>query len=150
MADVERSAGGRRGGSLLLPASSFSAMAGGRFMVGVGCFVEAAEKEAAERGSDGVIPAEEEGVIAAVDDCERWRRVRSAGLLRRSWLLEERWPGVCDRGGMGGALSWASASYSSEGGGRESVGDTGAILCERTTLMFCGACGSPSRPSALA
>jgi hypothetical protein len=79
-------------------------------MVGVGCLVEAAEKEAAERGSDGVIPAEEEAdVIAAPDDCERWRRVRSAGLLRRSWLLDERWPGVCDRG-TGGALSWISAS----------------------------------------
>ena len=69
---------------MLLPASSFSAMAGGRFIVGVGCLVEAAEKEAAERGSDGVIPADETGVIAVADDCERWRRVRSAGLLRRS------------------------------------------------------------------
>lgn len=31
-----------------------------------------------------------------------------------------------------------------------SVGDTWAIFCERTTLMFCGDCGGRSRPPALA
>ena len=115
------------------------------------------EKEAAGAGTesdgDGAIPAEEaeEGVIAAADDCERWRMAMSAGLLRRSWLLDERWPGVCDRG-SGGARSWASpvALSSSEGGGRVSVGDTGAIFCERTTLMFCGGGGSLSRAAPLA
>ena len=30
------------------------------------------------------------------------------------------------------------------------MGDTGAILCERMILMFCGDCGCLSRPAALA
>jgi len=131
---------------------SSSEITGCRVKPGVGVRREVAEKEAAETGSDGAVPVEdEEGPeIAAADDCERWRRERSAGLLRRSWLLDERWPGVWDRG-IGGGLSWtSSASYSSEGGGRVSDGNTGAILCERTTLMFCGDSGALSCPGALA
>jgi hypothetical protein len=157
MADVERTAGGRRAGSLLLPADEsccsetpFSAMLGCRVEVGVGVFVEAAGKEAAGAVSDDVRPDEEDGVIEAAEDCERWRMAMSAGLLRRSWLLDERWPGVCDRGIGGVRSSASSASWSSESGGRESVGDTWAIFCERTTLMCWGDCGGRSRPAALA
>jgi hypothetical protein len=94
MADVERIAGGRRAVSLLLPADEssipFSAMLGCRVEVGVGVFVEDTEKEAAGVDSSEVTPDDEEGVIVAAEDCERWRMAMSAGLLRRSWLLEER------------------------------------------------------------
>jgi hypothetical protein len=132
MADVERIAGGRRAVSLLLlppptdescrsrpavagvaAASPFSvALLGGcraKVEMGVGVFVEEAEKEA-DGGlvREGVMPDdEEEGVPAAAEDCARWRTTRSAGLLRRSWLLDERWPGVCDRG-IRGARSGSS------------------------------------------
>jgi hypothetical protein len=153
MADVERIAGGRRAVSLLLPADEssipFSAMLGCRVEVGVGVFVEDTEKEAAGVDSSEVTPDDEEGVIVAAEDCERWRMAMSAGLLRRSWLLEERWPGVCDRGIRGVRSCASAASWSSEGGGRGLVGDTWAIFCERTTLMFCGDCGGLSRPAAL-
>jgi hypothetical protein len=85
-------------------------MVGCRVGVGIGDFEDEAEKEDAGGLSEGVIPDEEdEGVIAAAEDCERWRTAMSAGLLRRSWLLEERWPGVCDRG-IGGARSWTSTA----------------------------------------
>jgi hypothetical protein len=126
-------------------------MLGCRVEVGIGAFVED-RKEAAGVESDEVTPDDEEGVMAAADDCDRWRMAMSAGLLRRSWLLEERWPGVCDRG-IGGVRSSAASgpSWSSVGGGRGLVGDTWAIFCERTTLMlFCGDCGGLSRPAALA
>jgi hypothetical protein len=136
MADVERIAGGRRAVSLLLllllppptdescrsrpaavaaaaaAASPFSvALLGCRAKVevGVGVFAEEAEKEAAGGlVREGVRPDdEEEGVTAAAEDCARWRTASSAGLLRRSWLLEARWPGVCERG-IGGARSGSS------------------------------------------
>ena len=60
----------------VIAASSSSAMIGCRVKVGVGVFVvvevEVAEKEAAEVGSEGgSAPDDEEGVIAAADDCER-------------------------------------------------------------------------------
>lgn len=162
IADVERSAGGRRGGSLLLltllpaerfclslpedvpaaEASSSSAIIGGRMIVGVDVFVESEVDEAAEAGSE-----------REDDDCERWRIERSVGLLRLSWFfeVEERWPGVCDRG-IGGARSGTSSASSSSiaGGERGSAAGTGAILCDRMMFMSCGKCGCRSRPTALA
>lgn len=86
----------------------------------------------------------------------------SEGLRRRSWLLDERWPGVCERG-IGGARSWACARWwvgislvSNSGvegrwgvGARASVGElTLDIFWERMIFVLCGDCSvsSLSRP----
>jgi len=81
-------------------------MAFGRLEVGVGVLLGAIEKEEAGRGD-----AEEwESAIVvdelAAEDTERCLSARSAFCCccRRSWLLDERWPGVWERG-IGGARS---------------------------------------------
>ena len=77
----------------------------GRVLYMCGMLVAEAEREGGGIDEDDVV-----GERAAAD-WDRWRRLSSALLLlllwRRSWLLEERWPGVCERG-IGGARSWAS------------------------------------------
>lgn len=39
-----------------------------------------------------------DGLVTATEDCDRCRMDSSDGLRRRSWLLDERWPGVWLRG----------------------------------------------------
>lgn len=112
--------------------------------MGVGVLAEGMEKEACEAESEADAGAEP----TVADDCERWRIESSEGLRRRSWLLDARWPGVCERG-IGGARSCdsvLSSKSSDDCGGRASVGDVaGAILCDRTTFDLCGDCGALSR-----
>jgi hypothetical protein len=115
---VERSAVGRRAVdvvdalfpplvSLLLltdesPLSAEAAMLPCRAAeVGVGVLVDEGGmgKEAAEMCREVGTAADDDEEVAVVvggvaDDCERWRTAISAGLWRRSWLLDERWPGV--------------------------------------------------------
>lgn len=84
------------------------------------------------------------GPTPAAEDWDLWRMDSSEGLRRRSWLLEERWPGVWLRGicGARSRASSASAPVWYEEDGRGSVGEvTLAIFCERMTLFLSGEWG---------
>jgi hypothetical protein len=96
------------------------------------------------------------------DDCERCRIDNSDGFRLPppppppAWLLDDRCPGVWERG-IGGARSCRSLSLSTSAssnavcGRRGSMGDVAsAIFCDRTTFVLTGDCCSLSRPAAAA
>ena len=142
MADVDRSAVGRRPDPLPLPSAAEESC------LSLVCvsdadspFVERADCGPGDgpgvlllNGGAGMCGREVEGEAA---DCDRWRMDSSDGLRRRSWLLVERWPGVWLRGRVA-ALSLASFSSSSVAGGFCSTGDTGRILWARMILVLTG------------
>ncbi len=75
-----------------------------RDKVGVVVLVEWIEEEADEAEREGGFADDDNGdeIVVAAADCARWRIAISEGLWRRSWLFDERWPGVWERG-IGGA-----------------------------------------------
>lgn len=61
--------------------------------------VDVCDCKEAEREAAGVGTA---AAVAAADWTARWRMASSEGVGRRSWALDARWLGVCERG-TGGA-----------------------------------------------
>lgn len=54
------------------------------------------------RGTDELLLLAAAAADSELEDCDRWRIDSSEGLRLRSWLLDDRWPGVWLRtGGMG-------------------------------------------------
>jgi len=107
-------------------------------------------KDVVEEEAEGTIVEDEEMLDAAADDCDRWRMAISVGLSvgRRSWLLDDKWPGVCERGiGVARSEDSAESQRSEEGGGRMSAGDVIGVFLARRSWDDCGGL---SRAAALA